>query len=97
MDTIKSKVGITQIIDIDGSDVSYSIQKTIMETGLYSVYLVSLENQPNATDQVLLIEHPPAQGPSKHLLSLVPNKPLSTSELMSEIVEALNAHFEQKE
>jgi hypothetical protein len=86
-----------RVMGICGLDNSYSVQKTIMETGLYSVYLLSSNDQPHAMDQVLLIEHPPAQEPSAHLLSLQTRKRLTTSELMEEIVESLEIHFARKD
>ncbi|TWT13225.1 hypothetical protein [Planomicrobium sp. CPCC 101079] len=87
---------IVQVMDICGVSISYNVQRTIMKTGLYSVYLISLANQPNSIGEVLLIEHPPARAPSKYLLPLKSSKPLTTSELMNEIVETLEAHFNRK-
>ncbi|MDN7242178.1 hypothetical protein QWY14_10230 [Planococcus sp. N028] len=88
---------ILQVKGINGLDTRYSVQKTIMETGLYSVYLLSQNDRPHAMDEVLLIEHPPAQEPSAHFLTLRTSKPLTTSELMEEIVEAIDAHFGKKD
>ncbi|TWT00117.1 hypothetical protein [Planomicrobium sp. CPCC 101079] len=88
---------ILHIMGISGLDNSYNVQKTIMETGLYSVYLLSKNNQPQALDEVLLVEHPPAKAPSAQFLTLRTRKPQTTSELMHEIVEALALYFGQKD
>ncbi|TWT25805.1 hypothetical protein [Planomicrobium sp. CPCC 101110] len=89
------KDNVIQVMGLHGLAASHRIQKTIMETGLYSVYILS-DDGSEAKGEVLLIEHPPAQQHSAHLLSLKSKKPLTTSELMEEIVDALEKHFAHK-
>ena len=73
----------------------YTIKKKIMENSLYSVYIISAEEAATAMDEVLLLEHPPAQKPFAHRLA-IENLGVSTAtELMKKIVDAVGLHFER--
>lgn len=71
----------------------YSDEKLIMNTSLYSVYLLSEKENSRSGDKVLLIEHLPAQESSAHLLPVKIKETSSKKEIMQEIVTAVNDYF----
>ena len=68
-----------------------------MENSLYSVYVISAKEPATAMDEVLLIEHPPAQKPPAHRLAIENLGASTTIELMKKIVDAVGLHFEKNE
>ncbi|QHJ70086.1 hypothetical protein [Planococcus halotolerans] len=93
----KSENRLKHALEARGLDNKYSAVKLIMDTSLYSVYLLSENEKPKAEDKILLIEHLPAQESSAHLLPVRFKKTSSKKETMQEIVAAVNAHFAQNE
>jgi hypothetical protein len=68
---------------------NYHIRKVIVETAIYSIYLIPSNDEEQESD-ILLIEHPPAEEPSAMIW---PNKNLrncSKMEMVREISEFLN-------
>lgn len=88
---------LIQAIKLDGIDQKYSVKKKIQETSLYSIYLISAEEQPNASNEVLLIEHPPAKEASVHILPIKIKGSATMTETIEEIVRAVRVHFAQSE
>lgn len=88
---------LKRALEANGLDTKYSAKKLIMDTTLYSVYLLSENEKPKAEDKVLLIEHPPAQESAAHLLPVKIKESSSKKETMQEIVAAVNDHFAQNE
>ncbi|TWT14304.1 hypothetical protein [Planomicrobium sp. CPCC 101079] len=79
-----------------GLDDDYKVLKTILETGLYSVYLVSSTDRFDLRNKVMVIDHPPAQKPSTHFLAIEIKDTSTTYELMEEISTVVENHFAQK-
>lgn len=67
--------------------------KKIMETGLYSVYLLSPIGSTRPSRRVVLIEHPPAQEPIAHVLPITILGTAPQAETNRKIMEAVEAHF----
>lgn len=88
---------LKRALEARGFDYKYSVKKPIMNTNLYSVYLISEEEKPKTKDKVLLIEHLPAKEPSAHLLPVKIKESSSKKEIMQEIVAAVNHHFAQND
>ncbi|MDQ0429495.1 hypothetical protein QOZ98_002323 [Planomicrobium stackebrandtii] len=82
---------------LNGFNQKYSVKKKIKETGLYSIYLISANEQIMLNDEVLLIEHPPAKEPSAHILPINLTESGTATEIMKEIAEAVSAHFARNE
>lgn len=73
----------------------YTIKKKVLENNLYSVYIISADEAATAVDEVLLIDHPPAQMPSAHRLNIENPEVSTTTELMKKVTEAVGAHFKK--
>ena len=93
----EGKNRLVQSMKLIGMDQKYSVKKTIMETSLYTIYLISAKKQTLANDEVLLLEHLPAKEPAAHLLPIKIKESATTTETMQKIVEAVHAHFAQNE
>lgn len=91
-----SKDKVFSIMSEYGLNGDYQIKKTIIETELYSIYLLSSNDRFNVRDRVLLIEHPPAQRPSAQFLAMELKKELTTTEFIKDIREVVEKHFAQK-
>lgn len=65
----------------------YHIKKKVMETMLYTVYIIATDEKEKFSDRVLLINHPPAAA---HTSSLMPVE-LQESETMNEMVKKIVA------
>jgi hypothetical protein len=78
---------------LKGMDQSYNIKRVLLKNNLYSVYLISTNEQKNTLDKVLLIDHPPAKKPTAHLLAVAIEEHETTAALMRKIVDAVQSHF----
>ncbi|MDN7246282.1 hypothetical protein [Planococcus shenhongbingii] len=87
---------VLRVMSECGLDGDYHVKKTIMETGLYSLYLLSSNDRSRVGDQVLFMEHLPAQRPSAHFLAIEVKKASTTNEWIKEIREAVEKHVSQK-
>lgn len=65
----------------------YHIKKKVMETMLYTIYIISTKEEGKFSDRVLLINHLPA---AEHTSSLMPVE-LQESETMNEMVKKIVA------
>ena len=88
---------ISLIYEINRTGSKVQRKKTIMETSLYTIYLISAKKQTTANDEVLLLEHLPAKEPAAHLLPIKIKESATTTETMQKIVEAVHAHCAQNE
>ncbi|MFD1032499.1 hypothetical protein [Metaplanococcus flavidus] len=93
----KTEKILKQAMDSKGFDQKYSVEQLIMNTTLYSVYLVSESEHPGAKDAVLLIEHLPANEPTAHLLPVQIRESASKTETIKKITDAVEHHFAQKD
>lgn len=67
--------------------------KKVMETSLYSVYLLSSFGSTRQSRRVVLIEHAPAQEPIAHVLPITILGTAPQAETNRKIMQAVEAHF----
>ncbi|MFD1861998.1 hypothetical protein [Planococcus chinensis] len=68
-------------------DPAYHIKKKVMETMLYSVYIITAIEKGAFSDKVLLVRHPPAAAPTSCVLPVE----LEESETMTESIQKITA------
>ena len=88
---------LMRAVKAKGFDQKYSIKKLLMSTRFYSIYLLSENEQTDTKDSVLLLDHPPAQEPSAHLLPIKIQESASKTNKMKDIVEAVHDYFDEKD
>ncbi|MGO1057725.1 hypothetical protein ACTL32_01210 [Planococcus sp. FY231025] len=71
----------------------YHIKKKVMETMLYTIYIISTKEEGKFSDRVLLINHPPAEEPSSCLMPVELQESETMNEKMKKIVAALHSEF----
>ncbi|HSI67331.1 MAG TPA: hypothetical protein VK947_07945 [Planococcus sp. (in: firmicutes)] len=74
---------------------AFPIRKTILETVLYSVYLVPAAEGSQEGDDILLIEHPPAQEPTTCIWSNKNLLKLTKTEMIREITDFIHDRTSQ--
>ncbi|RAZ81375.1 hypothetical protein [Planococcus halotolerans] len=74
-------------------DSSREIRDKIMETNLYSVYVLSSAKSEKAPHEAVLIEHPPASEPKAFLLPVKITALTTKMERNQKIMEAVQEHF----
>lgn len=67
----------------------YRIKKKVMETMLYSIYIISTNEKEKFSDRVLLIHHPPAAECTSCLMPIELQESETTNEIMKKIVGAI--------
>ncbi|WKA49416.1 hypothetical protein QWY22_10920 [Planococcus liqunii] len=72
-------------------------KKRIIETGLYSVDLLTPCNPGHTACQVLLTVHPPAQAATEHILPVRINALSTKTEILKKVSKAVQDYFAQGE
>lgn len=68
-------------------DPAYHIKKKVMETMLYSVYIIAAAEAGPFSDKVLLVHHPPAAEPTSSVMPVE----LDESETMTQTIQKITA------
>ncbi|WP_084243608.1 hypothetical protein [Planomicrobium okeanokoites] len=74
-------------------DSTREIKDKIMETNLYSVYVLSSTKSDKEPYEAVLIEHPPASEPEAHLLPVKITALTTKKERNQKVMEAVQDHF----
>lgn len=74
-------------------DSNREIKDKIMETNLYSVYVLSSTKSDKEPYEAVLIEHPPASEPETHLLPVKITALTTKMERNQKIMEAVQDYF----
>lgn len=73
------------------SDHPYHIKKKVMETMLYTVYIIATDEKEKFSDRVLLINHPPAAEQTSSLMPVELQESETMNEMVKKIVAALHS------
>lgn len=84
---------ISQAIGDAMPPTDYGIKTKIIDTSLYSIFLLSSSELANETCQVLLVEHPPAKKPASFLLPLEITTAATKTEMLKKVAAAVEAHY----
>lgn len=72
---------------------SYDVKDKIIDTGLYSVFLLSSSDSITDACQVLLVEHPPAKQATDYILPLKITKASTKTEILKKVADAVEKHY----
>lgn len=75
----------------------HDIKTKIIDTSLYSVFLLSSSQPAIDSCQALLVEHLPAKKPATHVLPLEITTASTKTEILKKVAAAVEAHYTKAE
>ncbi|MCJ1907662.1 hypothetical protein [Planococcus ruber] len=84
---------LSQAIDALEPDQAQDVRTKIIDTSLYSVFLLSSSDSMNEACQVLLVEHVPAKEPKAFVLPLEIKTSATKTEILKKAAAAVELHF----
>ncbi|UJF26772.1 hypothetical protein [Planococcus sp. 107-1] len=84
---------VSRAIDALALNQEQDVRTKIIDTSLYSVFLISSSDSRNESCQVLLVEHTPAKEPVAFVLTLEIKTSATKTEILKKVAAAVETHF----
>lgn len=84
---------VSRAIDALALNQEQDVRTKIIDTSLYSVFLLSSSDSINESCQVLLVEHIPAKEPAAFVLPLEIKTSATKTEILKKVAAAVETHF----